>query len=101
MRKQLNDDVIPKHLAHLEKILTDGGTAWLAGTEAPTVADFVLVPRLQWLVTENDGIDPSLLTRYPKLQTLVDALMALPAVVSYYAGRGEVYDAKTYKLKKA
>ena len=100
VRAQLNGDIIPKHLAHIEKILTDGGTAWLAGTDSPTVADFVFVPRLQWLVTSNDGIDPGLLAQYPKLQALVDALMALPAVVSYYAGRGEVYDAKTYTFKK-
>ena len=32
----------------------------LAGTERPSIADFVFVPRLQWLVSgANDGIDAS------------------------------------------
>ena len=101
VRAQLANDTLPRHLAHLEKILADGGTGWLAGTAAPTVADFQMVPRLQWLVTSNDGIPAELLKGYPKLQALVDNTMALPAVVEYYAARGEVYDPPTYSFKKS
>jgi glutathione S-transferase len=58
VRRSLNDEVLPRHLLFLEKKLGASDTGWLAGTEQPSIADFVFVPRLQWLVSgANDGID--------------------------------------------
>ena len=57
----------------------------LAGTERPSIADFVFVPRLQWLVSgANDGIDGGLLGGYPKVLEMMAKLMALPEVVAWY-----------------
>ena len=49
VRKAINDDILPRHLGCFNRLLADGGTGWLAGTAEPTIADFCLVPRLQWL----------------------------------------------------
>lgn len=86
VRKNLNDEILPKHLRFLEGLLADSKTGWLAGTEKPSAADFVFVPRLRWLVSgANDGIDGNLLDGYPKIKELIAKLMALPAVVEWYA----------------
>ena len=85
VRAKLNDEVLPKHLSFLEKKLTASTTGWLAGTEKPSIADFVFVPRLQWLVSgANDGIDGNLLDGYPKVKEMIEKLMSLPEVVEYY-----------------
>jgi glutathione S-transferase len=86
VRKALNDDVLPEHLANLEKLLQDSPSGWIAGGAEPTIADFILVPRLQWLVEPhvNEGISPHLLDNYPKLKGMMQKLMDLPAVVEYY-----------------
>ena len=85
VRAKLNDEVLPKHLSFLEKKLSASGTGWLAGTKKPSIADFVFVPRLQWLVSgANDGIDGNLLDGYPKVKEMMSRLMSLPEVVDYY-----------------
>jgi len=85
VRKELNDVVLPKHLAFLEKLLEASSTGWLADTERPSIADFVFVPRLQWLVSgANDGISRDLLEGYPKVREMMRKLLALPDVKAYY-----------------
>ena len=85
VRKELNDVVLPKHLAFLEKLLEASSTGWLADTERPSIADFVFVPRLQWLVSgANDGISRDLLEGYPKVREMMRKLLALPEVKAYY-----------------
>lgn len=86
VRKALNDAVLPSHLQNFEKLLEDSPSGWVAGGAGPSIADFILVPRLQWLVEPgvNDGISPTLLDAYPKLKAMMDKLMALPEVVQYY-----------------
>ena len=85
VRKELNDVVLPKHLAFLEKLLEASSTGWLADTERPSIADFVFVPRLQWLVSgANDGISRDLLEGYPKVREMMRKLFALPEVKAYY-----------------
>ena len=77
VRKNLNDEVLPKHLRFLEGLLGDSKTGWLAGTEKPSAADFAFVPRLRWLVSgANDGIDGNLLDGYPKVKDLIAKMMA-------------------------
>ena len=85
VRKNLNDEILPKHLSFLEMLLTNSTTGWLAGTEKPSAADFVFVPRLKWLVSgANDGIDSNLLDGFPNVKALIAKMMALPEVVSWY-----------------
>ena len=86
VRKNLNSEILPRHLRFLEGLLVDSKTGWLAGTEKPSAADFVFVPRLRWLVSgANDGIDGNLLDGYPMVKELIANLMALPEVVEWYA----------------
>lgn len=87
VRKALNDDILPRHLGFLEKILTSSASGWLANTVGPSIADFVLVPRLQWLVQPgvHDGISTDLLEQYPLLLRLINKFMHLPSVDRYYA----------------
>jgi glutathione S-transferase len=88
VRKLLNDEVLPRHLRFLETLLADSATGWLANTEKPSIADFVFVPRLQWLVSgANDGIDGDLLARFPRVAGLIEKLMGLPEVVAFYANK--------------
>ena len=85
VRAALNDEVIPKHHSFLETLLGRSSTGWVAGTENPSIADFILVPRLQWLASgNNEGISTEILAPYPLLQAMMTKLMTLPAVVDYY-----------------
>mmetsp|Transcript_12635 Transcript_12635/g.20449 ORF Transcript_12635/g.20449 Transcript_12635/m.20449 type:complete len:222 (+) Transcript_12635:100-765(+) len=85
VRQKLNDEILPKHLSFLERKLAESTTGWLAGTEKPSIADFVFVPRLQWLVSgANTGIDNHLLAAFPKVTGLLSKMMALPEVVAWY-----------------
>lgn len=88
VRRKLNDEVLPRHLSFLERKLAESNTGWLAGTPKPSIADFVFVPRLQWLVSgANDGIDANLLDGYPKVKEMIDKLMTIPEVVTHYEKR--------------
>ena len=85
VRKLLNDEVLPRHLAFLEKLLTASSTGWLANTPRPSIADFVFVPRLQWLASgANDGLSRDILEPYPAVKAMMAKLMALPEVVAWY-----------------
>jgi len=85
VRKDLNDEVLPRHLSSFERIMQKSTTGWVAGTPNPTIADFILVPRLQWLANHGEGISLDILKPYPGLLALVDKLLNLPAIKSYYA----------------
>ena len=63
--KSIAERVLPRHLAHLERLLADGGTGWIAGTPGPSIADFTLAPRLQWLASGIEGIPPTCLDSFP------------------------------------
>jgi glutathione S-transferase len=84
----LNNEVLPRHLANLERLLEQSPSGWIAGTAGPTIADFILVPRLQWLSSGTlDGISKTILEPFPKLRALVSKVMSLPAVVAYYESK--------------
>eukprot|EP00981_Chlorochromonas_danica_P016029 scaffold15255_cov179-Ochromonas_danica.AAC.3 len=86
VRKTLNDEVLPRHLQYFENFLARSPSGWLLGGEKPTIADFVLALRVEWLVTPgvNDGIDSNLLESFPHMKALIAKVKALPEVVSYY-----------------
>lgn len=86
VRKSLNDEILPRHLGFFENILKKSKSGWLAGTNEPTIADFILVPRLQSLLAgTTDGISTSILLPYPRVTALISKLMKLPAIEEYYA----------------
>jgi prostaglandin-H2 D-isomerase / glutathione transferase len=75
IRSELNDNVIPKHLAFLERLLDKSSSGWITGSVHPTIADFCLVPRLEWLQGgNNDGISVDILKPFPKLISLITKL---------------------------
>jgi hypothetical protein len=65
--------------------MSRSNTGWIANTEGPSIADFILVPRLRWLQSgDNEGISTEILEPFPLLRGLITKLLALPAVVAYY-----------------
>ena len=93
VRKSLNDEILPEHLRNVEKLLEESTSGWVAGTPNPSIADFILVPRLLWLVEAdtNHGISESLLEGYPRICALIKQLLALPAVVAFYEKHAKLH----------
>ena len=87
VRAKLNDNILPKHLKFFQDLLSKSSTGWLADTENPTIADFIVVPRMQWLAGgHNDGISLSILDdNAPAVNALIDKMMNLDAIKLYYA----------------
>lgn len=86
VRSYLNTSTLPRHLRFLEQLLENSSTGWIANTPQPSIADFVLVPRLQWLVSGvHEGISTTLLTEHaPKVAAMIERFMALPEIAAYY-----------------
>lgn len=88
VREALNSEVLPRHLGFFEKLLEQSSSGWIAGTPGPSIADFQIVPRLQWLASgANDGISTDILKPFPRVLALIDKLMTLPAIVEYYKNK--------------
>ena len=51
IRKDLNDNILPRHLNFFDNLLQQSKSGWIGNTEHPSIADFILVPRLQWLMS--------------------------------------------------
>jgi glutathione S-transferase len=87
VRKALNDEVLPRHLQNFDRLVQKSPSGWLAGGPEPTIADFMVVPRLEWLVKPgvHMGISTSLLDGYPNLLKLIKKFNDLPAIKKYYA----------------
>jgi glutathione S-transferase len=85
-REFLNNTTLPRHLQALNRLMEASTTGWIANTPEPSIADFVLVPRLQWLVgAGHEGISPTLLTEHcPKVAEMIERFMALPEIAAYY-----------------
>lgn len=86
-RKALNDTILPRHLQALEDLMSKSSSGWIAGGVGPSIADFVLTPRLQRLVElgADEGISEQILEPYPKLRNMIKKVLELPAVVEYYS----------------
>lgn len=75
------EEVFKANFDKLENLLGDND--WLAGTEGPTIADFGWVN--SFMSIQKGGLgDPSMLAGFPKLNALVDRLMALDEMKEYY-----------------
>lgn len=85
IRKSINDEVLPRHCQFFENLIIQGGTGWLAGGNGPSIAEFLFAPRLTWMFSGNqEGIDKTMLERYPNLKGMVDKFYALPSITAYY-----------------
>lgn len=85
IRKELNDVTLPRHLSQLDALMSRSKTGWVADTPEPSIADFMLVPRLQWLISgQHDGISLDILKPFTHLTSLMDRLLNLPAIKNYY-----------------
>jgi len=89
IRKELNDIILPRHSGYFERFLENSTTGWLANTAEPTVADFVMSIRLQWLVQPgvHDGIDTTILEAFPRLRAMIDKFKDLESIKAYYAAK--------------
>ena len=88
VRKSLNDVILPKHLGALEHILKQrvSDKHFVADTKQPTIADFILVPRLKTLQSgQTEGIDVDILRNFPLLKEYMTSFYNLPVIKSYYA----------------
>lgn len=83
--EKINAEVIPGHLATLNKQLEMGGTGWLAGTAGPSIADFVWSGPLKQLKEGWSGDEGKAVSEFPKLLELLDRFLALPEVAAYYS----------------
>lgn len=84
IRKALNDEVIPRHLSGLEKLLESSSTPWIANTAEPSIADFVLYPRLLWLEQFGEGISADILKPFPRICKMLQDMANLPEIKTYY-----------------
>lgn len=87
VRRTLNEEVLPRHLRFFEDFLSRSSTGWLLGGAEPTIADFVIALRVEWLVAPgvNDGIDSDLLAAFPGVAGLINRFRDMPQVRDYYA----------------
>lgn len=82
-KEQVIQEIMPKHLAKIEKILASSPTGFLAGTEKPTPADFVWYCRLNHHIPEWEHVYPKDFGNfedYPKIKEFIKKVGDLDAV---------------------
>ena len=82
-------EVLPRHLASIERQLKASATGWIAGTERPTPADFIYYSKFAHYIASHDALPEKLRTLqdYPEIQKFVDKVSSLEQVKSYYAAK--------------
>jgi glutathione S-transferase len=80
----LRDEVVPRHLAQLERALAASG--WIAGTDRPSAADFAWGTSLRDLRAgaHSAFLPKEILTGLPRVNAFLDRFLQLPEVASYY-----------------
>lgn len=84
--KAWNKEIMPKHLAHLVKLIQVGNTGWIAGTKKPSIADVLWAPDLKALSDGKASGDDTILQAFPVLTDYLKRFYSLPSVVNYYDG---------------
>ena len=85
IRKELNDTILPTHLGYFENLLKKSTSGYIADTLEPCICDFVLVPRLEWLISgENDGIKPDLYNKFPLVQAYINKFKSNARIQAYH-----------------
>jgi len=87
IRNTIGKDIIPKHLGFLEKILESSKTGWFASTPEPTIADFILAPRLKWLQSGLDQIPTTIVDGFPCVTAFLNKFYAHAKIAEYYANK--------------
>ena len=84
--QMINQDVLPRHLGNLEKMLQASSTGWIANTGEPSMADFVWWCALHHSLRSNTYLDASIqeLKEYPSLQAFCQKFSNLDAIREYY-----------------
>jgi len=83
----LSSEVMPRHLQAIETQLEESETGWIAGTPAPSPADFAWACRLGEYMPMKDRLftaELRSLEAFPACKRFVSKFYSLPAVVSYY-----------------
>lgn len=86
MTAQLNE-VVPRHLCNLEKVLSGSMSGWIADTPEPSAADFAWGTHLRDISVGGDtALPPSLIVDgpYPIIRVFLEKFLALPEVAKYY-----------------
>ena len=86
VERALREEVLPRHLGHLERALPHAG-GWVAGTERPSAADFAWGTSLRELRagTHSTFLPADILAPFPRINAYLDRFLALPEVLAYYA----------------
>ena len=82
----INNEILPRHFENLERIIKSSPTKWIAGTDAPSIADFQwagFLPAVKrgWSRSGNVLDDAN----YPELNKWLENFYDLPAVVEWYS----------------
>jgi prostaglandin-H2 D-isomerase / glutathione transferase len=84
-----SNEILPRHLRCAEKCFEASSTGWIAGTEEPSMADFVWYSKLVDFIPEHPNLSSTAkdLSPYPACQAFVEKFRALEAIQAYYAGK--------------
>ena len=82
----IKTEILPRHLSFLEQLLKNSKTGWLAGTDGPSICDFIFAPRMKWLQSGILDINKAIVKDgYPGVYTWYTNFYDLPSVKKYYA----------------
>jgi glutathione S-transferase len=83
--RNINAEVLPRHLAALEALLAASKSGWITGTDRPAACDFAWGTQLHAVRSGvMPPVQPSVLDAFPRCVALVDKLLALPEAKAYY-----------------
>ena len=85
--ENISNDVLPHHLKSIEKLLQESSSGWLAGTEEPSIADFVWYSRLADYIPEKKELSQEVkdLEGFPGCKAFIEKFKGLDAIKKYYA----------------
>lgn len=81
--EKLSNEVIPRHIVNIQKYISSSTTQFIGSTAQPSIADFVLVPRLIWLFSGIEGIAIDL-NDYPIVKQYIHNFLKQSKIVEYY-----------------
>mmetsp|Transcript_48462 Transcript_48462/g.141204 ORF Transcript_48462/g.141204 Transcript_48462/m.141204 type:complete len:249 (+) Transcript_48462:66-812(+) len=84
----LKTKVMPRHCGFFESILKASSSGWMADTEEPSIADFILGTQFKQFETSPMFGGEELLERHPELKAFVERFHALPSVKAWYSKTG-------------
>jgi glutathione S-transferase len=87
--KSISDEILPRHLGNVEKMLKASSTGWIAGTQEPSPADFIWYVRLADYLPEKTELSDRVksLEDYPACKAFIEKFKSLEAIKEYYASK--------------